>query len=196
MKLQEVLNQKEGSMWEFKSARIEAKDLAKTLIAFANTDGGTIAIGIEKDKTISGIRAQQENINLLLQASINFIEPPIKLKTEYIGCLNKDNEDDRLLLLEVNPSDRVHCNTRKETFIRVGDQTRKIGLEQILELAYDRGQANYEYQSAKGSSLSDIDYRLFNKYKEKLGLESKAEEVLLARELAIGRRDKLSLTLG
>ena len=83
MNIETILKQKEGPMWDFKSARIEPRDLAKILIAFANTDGGTVVIGVEKDKTVSGIKKYADKINSLLQTSINFIEPAIKTST---GC--------------------------------------------------------------------------------------------------------------
>ncbi len=195
MNIKTLLSQKEGPMWDFKSARVEPKDLAKILIAFANTDGGTVVIGVEKDRSISGIRNYSDRINSLLQTSINFIEPPIKIKPAYVDCRNKEGKTDKILLLEVSPSGKVHNNTSKETFIRIGDQTRKIGVEKILELAYDRGQANFEFQVAEGSSIKDMSIELFNSYRKKLGLKGKMEEILLARELAVKDRGKIRLTL-
>lgn len=195
MKIRTLLSQKEGPMWDFKSARVEPKDLAKILIAFANTDGGTVVIGVEKDRSISGIKKYSDRINSLLQTSINFIEPPIKIKPAYVDCRNKEGKTDKILLLEVSPSGKVHNNTSKETFIRIGDQTRKIGVEKILELAYDRGQANFEFQVAEGSSIKDMAIELFNSYRKKLGLKGKMEEILLARELAVKDKGKTRLTL-
>jgi len=195
MNLKTILSQKEGPMWDFKSARIEPKDLARILIAFANTDGGTVVVGVENDHSISGIQRYSDKVNSLLQTSINFIEPPIKIKPTYIDCKNKEGKKDRILILEVSPSGKVHNNTSKEAFIRVGDQTRRIGVEQILELAYDRGQANFEFQVAENSSIRDVDTTLFDKYRKKLGLKGRMEDILLARELAIKDKGKVRLTL-
>ena len=41
-------------MFDRKSARIDAKALAVLLVAFANADGGTAAIGVENDGEITG----------------------------------------------------------------------------------------------------------------------------------------------
>lgn len=45
------------------TAKIDAKSLAVHLIAFANADGGTLAIGVEDDGKITGIDGYAENIN-------------------------------------------------------------------------------------------------------------------------------------
>ena len=47
------MNMTEGSTIEFK--RIYVNDIAKTAVAFANTKGGRIYIGIEDDGTVAGI---------------------------------------------------------------------------------------------------------------------------------------------
>lgn len=56
------LNQPEGQTYEKKSGRIDPKALAITMVAMANADGGTIAVGIENDGTISGIDEMTESI--------------------------------------------------------------------------------------------------------------------------------------
>lgn len=44
--IQEFITMREGQTFDRKSARIEAKDLANHLVAFANADGGKIIVGI------------------------------------------------------------------------------------------------------------------------------------------------------
>ena len=53
MTIEEVLSNEERQIFDRKSINIEPKALAVPLIAFANADGGTIAIGIS-DKTRRG----------------------------------------------------------------------------------------------------------------------------------------------
>jgi ATP-dependent DNA helicase RecG len=47
----DLIARDEGQVLDFKSARIEPRDLAEVLVAFANSDGGTVVIGVENDKT-------------------------------------------------------------------------------------------------------------------------------------------------
>ena len=49
MTIEEIRKSTEYQVFDRKSARIDAKALAITIIAFANADGGRIAIGVEDD---------------------------------------------------------------------------------------------------------------------------------------------------
>ena len=50
-------------MFDRKSARIDSKTLAITIIAFANVDGGRIAIGVEDDGTLTEVDGNTEHVN-------------------------------------------------------------------------------------------------------------------------------------
>ena len=54
--LEQICTMTESPLFDRKSARIDAKTLAIHLIAFANADGGVIAVGVEDDGTITGNR--------------------------------------------------------------------------------------------------------------------------------------------
>lgn len=77
MSLEEICSMVESSVFDRKSAKIDAKSLAVHLIAFANADGGTLAIGVEDDGEITGIDGYAENINELLRAPFDFCKPSV-----------------------------------------------------------------------------------------------------------------------
>ena len=68
MSVEQICASVESPLFDRKSARIDAKALAIHLIAFANADGGMIAVGVEDDGRITGIDSYAENINELLRA--------------------------------------------------------------------------------------------------------------------------------
>ena len=86
MSLEEICSMVESSVFDRKSAKIDAKSLAVHLIAFANADGGTLAIGVEDDGKITGIDGYAENINELLRAPFDFCKPSVQVETERIPC--------------------------------------------------------------------------------------------------------------
>lgn len=59
-------------MFDRKSARIDATAIIVPIIAFANADGGLLAVGIEDDGEITGIDAFMKNVNEILRASFDF----------------------------------------------------------------------------------------------------------------------------
>jgi ATP-dependent DNA helicase RecG len=60
--LEHYLNQPEGQTNDKKSGRIDPKALAISMVAMANANSGTIAVGLEDDGMISGIDEMTESI--------------------------------------------------------------------------------------------------------------------------------------
>ena len=52
MTLEEIISKEEKQVFDRKSADIDAKALAITIVAFANADGGDIAIGIDRKSVV------------------------------------------------------------------------------------------------------------------------------------------------
>ncbi len=67
----------EDFYYDRKSINIKPKDLDRTIIAFANADGGTIAIGVEDNKTITGIDGHIKQVNDFRYVPINLCHPSI-----------------------------------------------------------------------------------------------------------------------
>ncbi len=65
--IEEILQQKEGQFFDRKSARIEPRDLANHIVAFANADGGFIVVGIEDDHKITGLNDYPTKLNAFLK---------------------------------------------------------------------------------------------------------------------------------
>src|SRR5262245_16607532 len=128
------LERPEGQTFDRKSSRIAPRELAAHLIAFANADGGTIVLGIENDGCVTGMEQHAARENQLIQAGLDFCEPSIRVQHEWLPCINVNGDADHLLVLTVEPSDRVHAQTNGDAFLRVGDQSRKLGFEERLEL--------------------------------------------------------------
>ena len=63
-------------------------DISKTLVAFANSDGGELFVGIEDDSTISGLPYKEELISAILNAPENYVMRETPLTNE-ISSLNK-----------------------------------------------------------------------------------------------------------
>lgn len=57
--LLEIINNGEDSYTEFKFGRAHIDSLAKEMVAFANTAGGKIYLGIEDNGEITGVEAKR-----------------------------------------------------------------------------------------------------------------------------------------
>ena len=68
MTIQEIQTRKEDQTFDCKSIQIEPKALAIPIVAFANADGGVIAIGVsDKTRKIEGIDQHIDKLNELLR---------------------------------------------------------------------------------------------------------------------------------
>lgn len=62
MDIQEILTRKEDQTFDCKSIQIGPKALAVPIVAFANADGGVIAIGVsDKTRKIEGVTNMRKN---------------------------------------------------------------------------------------------------------------------------------------
>src|SRR5215218_2737571 len=88
----------EDQWFDRKSIRIAPRDLAKTEIALANADGGTIVVGLHGNR-VEGVDAQTGKLNDLVQAALDHAEPPIRAPHSMLPCVRQDGAADELLIL-------------------------------------------------------------------------------------------------
>ena len=70
----------EDQYFDRKSSRIKPKDIAAPLCAFANANGGCLAIGISDDKQIEGFNdIGDEKINDFLKVPYDLCNPNTKI---------------------------------------------------------------------------------------------------------------------
>ncbi len=153
----------EDQWFERKSFRIEPRALAEAMVGFANADGGTVVVGLHKG-TVDGTDGSTEHRNELMQAHIQYCQPPVPARANLIACQRDDGSSDHLLVIEVRPGDTVYANTRDEVFLRVGDENRRLTYAQRQELLYDRGHGSYEGRLIEAASLEEMDDDLLQDY--------------------------------
>ena len=73
----ELIENGESQTVEFKFEISDANRLARNLVAFANTDGGIILIGVKDNGKIAGIQSEEE-LYMVQAAAKLYSRPPIK----------------------------------------------------------------------------------------------------------------------
>lgn len=177
----EVTRLVEDQWFDRKSIRIDAQRLAKSLVALANAEGGVIIVGVH-DGGVEGTDAKSSHRNSLMQASLDHTEPPVRVHSSLLPCVNHRGEHDHLLVLTVDTSDIVHTTKADECYLRVGDEDRKLRFEQRQELIYDKGQSHFDGIVLSGATKDDLDPRAVEAYVAEIG-SSSAEQALQARAL-------------
>jgi predicted HTH transcriptional regulator len=132
--LQRLIWQGENDQVDFKQRVTQPDKIARTLVSFANTRGGTILIGVKDDGKVVGVDPEEEKHTLELAAGF-YCDPPLQLGYEEL-------EFDGHTILRVNVPDskqKPHFAKVKDDdwrgYVRVGDtsvQTSKM-VEKTLQ---------------------------------------------------------------
>ena len=93
MKLRELLElieEGESLTCEFKRKFSTTEKIVREMIAFANTKGGYLIIGVDDDKEIFGVESEKAEAELIYDAAKNFCEPPLDVSIDYVEVKGKE----------------------------------------------------------------------------------------------------------
>lgn len=164
----------EDQWFERKAGRISARDLAVPLVAMANAEGGYVVVGIHND-AVDGVTAP--HLNALRQTAQDFTTPVVRCTAIELAT----STGHVVLVLRVDPGERVHETTKGDVYLRVGDESRRLGYAQRRELEYDRGSAPFD-GTPVDAELKDLDAHQVTAYQQSIGTQT-PEGMLAARDL-------------
>jgi len=119
--IQELIEQGEHQQLDFKFEINNAKKIARTLSAFANTDGGKLLIGVKDNGKIAGVRSEEE-YHMIEAAAQMYCKPEMSFDTRRWNILGKT-----VLEVDIRQSENRPCMALSEdnrwlAYIRVDDQ--------------------------------------------------------------------------
>ena len=132
----------ESLYFDRKRGKIKPLDLANTIAAFANANGGVVAVGITDDGKYEGLNTYGEEVfNNIQKCVVNFLSPLPLYKTEIINIKNDNGVNDIIILFHVLPaSNYIIRNVKDEVYLRQGDSSVKLNSNQVRSLEYDKNQ--------------------------------------------------------
>lgn len=168
-----------------------ARDLVRLLAGMANADGGTLLVGVEPDKSVTGIPCQPEELQAMAHSPQMLLNPPLNPSCEKMHLGNL-----LLLKFEVSPSMEVHRVAGGRTFYRIATENPSLPPEQILNLKESKKHFFYERQHVLDASWEDLDSAAIENFTEKTK-ELRDPRSLLGQvyHLVDNSREKISLTM-
>lgn len=157
MQIPEILNRihnGEDSVTQFKQDVTDANRLAEELVAFSNTEGGLLLIGISDDSTVTGLDDSQiSRINQLLSNTANEnVKPPIYPLTEVLDIQGK-----RIIAVSVRKGENRPYQTSKGVyFTKSGSDKRKMSPEELRRLFAESARLFADEEVLFRSQLGDI----------------------------------------
>ena len=119
--IKKLIEEGEHQMLDFKFEISDSKKIARTLVAFANTDGGRLLIGVKDNGAISGIRSEEEK-HMIQTASEMYCIPNVNFQAK------EWNINGKTVLEIIVPKSKYHKhkapdhNNIYKVYIRVKDQ--------------------------------------------------------------------------
>ncbi len=149
--LRKLVAQGEGQHLEFKRKVSFPDKVIRELIAFANTDGGILLVGIGDDKSIPGVRYPEEESLIIRRELEKHCRPALPWREEVIAI----SENRFVLKLEIEKSQRrPHFYVipgGKSSFIRQKDQSIKASklMNEVLRRAKSGKGTRFTYGEAE-----------------------------------------------
>lgn len=171
MDIQNILKYEESKILEFKRDLSSHDGILKTLVAFANTSGGMLVVGVEdKTKKVIGIsdplKLEERLANIISDGILPRLVPNIEI-TSWRKIY--------LVTIEVYPSnDRPHYlvtkGLEKGAYIRIGSTNRLADSIMIRELQRVTRSESYDEQPMGELNSEALDFRaaseLFSEYRK------------------------------
>jgi len=135
-----LINQGENTAVEFKRGDVRADSLAREMIAFANSSGGTVLIGIDDDGSVLGAETDKNHDEWIANIARNNIIPPIN-----VACSELRLEGKPIVVVEVpKGKDRPYQDTSGRFYVRVGSTNRIASLNELMRLFQHSGFFHYD----------------------------------------------------
>jgi predicted HTH transcriptional regulator len=149
----------EGQHLEFKRKATYPEKIVRELIAFANTDGGTLLIGVDDDKSIPGVKFPEEE-SLVIQLELRkYCRPVLAFKETLIPISEK-----RFVVQWFIPRSekRPHYfidNGERISFVRQNDQSIRASREmhEIIRRRKSTAGTRFTYGEAEQKIIQFLD---------------------------------------
>ena len=174
MGIEELLKKLEDHRLEFKREMTDPASLAKELVAFSNTMGGRIVIGLDdKTREIVGVDITQDIEEYVMNIASNNCHPMISPLVEFYTIRGKT-----ICLIEIFPGKlKPYFVTKKGpekgVYIRIGSTNRVADANWINELSRQSRNITYDRLEVVEATIDDFDSGKINFYQrrknEKLG---------------------------
>ncbi|KLU62823.1 divergent AAA domain protein [Peptococcaceae bacterium CEB3] len=161
--LQNIIARDEDSRHQFKANVTNANALAAEMVAFSNSGGGQIFIGINNDGTVTGLtREDISRINQIISnAASQHIHPPINPYTENIAL-----KEGLVLVMNVDPGlNKPYQDNSGAFWVKSGADKRKVtSREELQRMFQTSGLIHGDAVPVKGMTIGDLDLEYFRAF--------------------------------
>jgi ATP-dependent DNA helicase RecG len=131
----------------------------ESAVAFANTRGGIIFIGVSDKNNIKGIKIGKETINQWTNQISQSTDPRIIPEIEQIKVSGKT-----IIAVKINENPIKPVSTKGRSLKRVDSSNRAMSAQEVAQMHLHSTGMSWDKYPAKDASLEDIDIDNVNRY--------------------------------
>jgi ATP-dependent DNA helicase RecG len=176
--LQQAIGEGEGYKIEFKES---LANLDKELVAFANSSGGKIFVGITDNKKIKGVRITNK-FKSQVQDIANNCQPAVKILLDELG---------NVLLITVREGEEKPYKCSSGFYTRVGPNAQKLDRDEIVEFFKSEGKIRFdELVNPKFDYDSHFDPQKIDRFLKLAGISKVMDVESILVNLGIAERQE------
>lgn len=162
--LKELIANGENSLVEFKRDDIRPEQLAKEIVAFCNSYGGKLLLGVEDDGTPSGIQRTDLEHWIMDTVCARYVHPAVIPLYEEVQIEANLRVAVITVPLGVSKPYVMRHNDREEFYIRAGSTSRLANRDQIIRMSASGGMLHVETLPVPRTSLKTLDKARLENY--------------------------------
>ena len=175
--LLEIIARDEDSKHQFKANVTNELSLAQEMIAFSNTLGGMIIIGVSDDGSVSGLNREDMGrlSNFVSNAASQQVKPPVNPITE-----NLTVDDGLVMVVHIQKGiSKPYMDRNGVIWVKSGADKRKTtAREEIQRMYQSAGLLHGDEIPVPTMTVNDLDYKTFSGFYEKQYEEPLDEQAL------------------
>ncbi len=158
--------------------KADLDQLAETLVAFANGDGGTVLVGVTSEGTAGDSFSTEDVESLLWQAQAR-CRPLVRTEWQ-----QTETSQGTVVAIRVVRSTELHTLDDGRVLIRVGAENRPLVGDEVSHLAATKATGDFETGIVPGTTRGDLDEEIVQEYlvkreeRGRLTLSQPIDEVL------------------
>lgn len=172
--LRALVQRGEDQRTEFKAAEADAADIARAIVALANSGGGIILLGVGDRGELLGLWYDQpphiaRHIRTMpdlagwrqwvVNVSRHNCDPAVPIGLEHIKTENRD-----ILAIQVPDGQDKPYRANGRVYVRVDREVHEATREEVSRLLYESGRVQYERLPVLEADLDEFDQLLLRRY--------------------------------
>lgn len=170
LELLDIISTGETSKVQFKEELPHRDSIAQEIVAMSNSLGGVILVGV-KDVIgeITGLTSEQiEEYDRAVSQVADNLKPPVYVATEVVKIVQEESSKNVLIVHVQEGINKPYKTAKGEIYVKQGSNKRPLtDNAEIMRLFQNSGNLLADEMEVYGTSIDDIDEKIFSDYFKK-----------------------------